>query len=120
VKALVHVAQSRSHVSISCAEDALPVWVITDGCNLGILGIISQETDWKTAKVATFYSAKLNSAQRNYPVHEIEMLVGVETMLRHKDVLLGVHFKWLTNHKGLIYLLNQKNLSGRQAQLLEK
>jgi RNase H-like domain found in reverse transcriptase len=73
-----------------------------------------------TAKVAVFYSAKLNLAQQNYPVHEIEMLAGVETMLRHKDVLLGVHFKWLTDHKGLIHLLNQKNLSGRQAWWLEK
>ena len=29
-------------------------------------------------------------------------------------------FKWLTNHKGLIHLLNQKNLSGHQARWLEK
>jgi Integrase zinc binding domain/RNase H-like domain found in reverse transcriptase len=48
------------------------------------------------------------------------MLAGVETMLRHKDVLQGVHFKWITDHKGLIYLLNQKSLSGRQARWMEK
>ena len=41
-------------------------------------------------------------------------------MLRHIDILQGVQFKWLTDHKGLIYLLNQKNLSGRQAWWLEK
>jgi hypothetical protein len=73
-----------------------------------------------SAKVAAFYSAKLNSAQQNCPVHEVEMLAGVETMLRHKDFFLGVHFKWLTDHKGLVYPLNQRNLSGRQAQWLEK
>jgi hypothetical protein len=67
-----------------------------------------------------FYSAKLNPAQQNYPVHEIEMLAGVETMLRHTDILQGTQFKWLTDHKGLTYLLNQKNLSGRQARWLEK
>jgi transposase InsO family protein len=48
------------------------------------------------------------------------MLAGIETMLRHKDILQGVHFKWITDHKGLIYLLNQKSVSGRQARWLEK
>ena len=67
-----------------------------------------------------FYSAKLNSAQQNYPVHEIELMAGVETMLRHADILQGVKFKWVTDHKGLTHLLNEKNLSGRQARWLEK
>lgn len=63
---------------------------------------------------------KLNPAQQNYPVHEIEMLAGIETMCRHRDILQGVLFKWFTDHKGLIHLLKQKNLSGRQACWLEK
>ena len=94
--------------------------MITDGCSTGISGLVSQGNDWKTAKIAAFYSAKLNPAQQNYPVHEIEMFAGVETMLRHINILQGVRFKWLTDHKGLTYLLNQKNLSGRQARWLEK
>jgi hypothetical protein len=48
------------------------------------------------------------------------MFAGVETMLQHRDILQGVHFKWITDHKGLIYLLNQKDISGRQARWLEK
>ena len=55
-----------------------------------------------------------------YAVHKIEMLTGVKTMLRHVGILQGACFKWLTDHKGLIYLLNQKNLSGRQVRWLEK
>ena len=94
--------------------------MITDGCATGISGLVSQGDDWKTARIAAFYSAKLNSAQQNYPTHEIEMFAGVETMLRHIDILQGAKFKWLTDHKGLVYLLNQKNLSGRQARWLEK
>ena len=70
--------------------------------------------------VAVFYSAKLNLAQQNYPVYEIKMLAGVETMLRHCDILQGVKFRWYTDHKGLIHLLQQKNLSGRQACWMEK
>lgn len=37
----------------------------------------------------------------------------METMLCHRDILQGVPFKWVTDHKGLIHLLNQKNLLGR-------
>ena len=107
-------------VPLNYAEGALPIWMITNGCSTGISGLISQGKDWKTAKIAAFYSAKLNPAQQNYPVHEIEMFAGVETMLRHINILQGVKFKWLTDHKGLMYLLNQKNLSSRQARWLEK
>ena len=119
-KALTHLARSHSRRPITYGKDMPQVWMITDGCLTGIAGVVSQGEDWKTAVVAAFYSAKLNNAQKNYPVHEIEMLAGVETMLRHKDILQGVHFKWITDHKGLIYLLNQKALSGRQARWLEK
>jgi len=93
---------------------------MTDGCGTGIAGIVSQGHDWKTADVTVFYSAKLNSAQQNYPVHEIEMLAGVETILRHRNILQDVKFQWYTDYKGLIHLLKQKNLSGRQACWMEK
>jgi hypothetical protein len=101
-------------------KNAQPVNMVTDGCITGIAGVISQGDNWKTAAVAAFYSAKLSPAQQNYPVHEIEFLAGVETMLRHRDILQGVHFRWYTDHKGLEHLLNQKGLSGRQARWMEK
>ena len=59
-------------------------------------------------------------AQYNYPVREIEILTGIKTMLWHKDILQGVQLKWVTDHKGLIYLLNQKSISSHQARWLEK
>jgi hypothetical protein len=62
----------------------------------------------------------LNKAQQNYPVHEIEMLAGVETMLCHCDILQGCSFCWYTDHKALVHLLNQKNLSGCQACWMER
>ena len=120
VKTLTHIARNKSRWPLIYGGDAPQVWMVTDGCMTGVAGVISQGTDWKSASVAAFYSAKMNNAQRNYPVHEIEMLAGVETMLRHKDILQGVYFKWITDHNGLIFLLNQKALSGRQARWLEK
>ena len=50
----------------------------------------------------------------------MELLTGIETMLCHVDVLQVVKFKWLMDYKGLILLLNQKNLSGRQVGWIEK
>ena len=120
VKMLVHNAREHRRTPLDYSKGAPTIWMITDGCATGISGLVSQGDDWKTSKIAAFYSAKLNPAQQNYPVHEIEMLAGVETMLRHADILQGAKFRWLTDHKGLTYLLNQKNLSGRQARWLEK
>jgi len=71
--------------------------MMTDACLGGIGGVIAQGEDWRSAKVAAFYSAKLNAAQRNYPVHEQEMLAGVETMLRHCDILQGTHSLYLVD-----------------------
>ena len=120
VKSLVHAARNHRRKPLDYSPGAPPIWMVTDGCATGISGVVSQGPDWKTARIAAFYSAKLNSAQQNYPVHEIEMLAGIETMLRYQDILQGTPFQWLTDHKGLTHLLNQKNLSGRQARWLEK
>ena len=119
VKNLVQSARDHHRVPLSYAKGAFPIYMVTDGCATGISGVVSQGPEWKTAKVAAFYSAKLNPAQQNYPTHEIEMLAGIETMMRYRDLLQGARFKWITDHKGLIHLLNQKNLSGRQARWLE-
>lgn len=50
--------------------------------------MVCQGAHWKTAKVAAFFSAKLNPAQRNY--------------------VQGAKFTWLTDHKGLIHLLERR------------
>ncbi|KAJ2921120.1 hypothetical protein H1R20_g15976, partial [Candolleomyces eurysporus] len=120
VKRLVHKAREHRRKPLDYSPGAAPIWVVTDGCATGIAGVISQGDDWRTAKVAAFYSAKLNDAQRNYPTHEVEMLAGVESMLRHADILQGAKFQWITDHKGLIHLLDQEKLSGRKARWMEK
>lgn len=81
VRTLVHQAREHQRVPLTYNNGAPPIRMITDGCSTGISGLVSQGADWKLAKIAAFYSAKLNPAQQNYPVHEIEMLAGVETML---------------------------------------
>nr|GAT48782.1 gag-pol polyprotein [Mycena chlorophos] len=120
IKRIVGEGREHRRSPLVYGPDAPPVWLVTDGCSSGVAGVVCQGPDWKNAKVAAFFSAKLNPAQQNYPVHEIEMLAGVEAMLRHRDILQGCRFAWITDHKGLIHLVNQKNLSGRQARWIEK
>ncbi|KAG9227810.1 hypothetical protein CCMSSC00406_0000544 [Pleurotus cornucopiae] len=120
VKRYINDFRDHHRVPLKYGKGAPPIWVVTDGCATGIAGAILQGNDWKKVSVAAFYSAKLSAAQQNYAAHEIEMLAGVETMMRHRDILQGARFKWLTDHKGLIHLLNQKNLTGQQARWLER
>ncbi|KAG9223444.1 hypothetical protein CCMSSC00406_0006936 [Pleurotus cornucopiae] len=120
VKRYIQSFREHRRIPLRYGPTEPQIWVVTDGCATGVAGAVLQGNDWKKASVAAFFSAKLSAAQQNYATHEIEMLAGVETMLRHRDILQGAKFKWLTDHKGLVHLLNQKNLTGRQARWLEK
>lgn len=117
---LVHDFRNHHRTVLQYGKGAPPINIITDASHTGVGGIISQGKDWQNARIAAFYSAKMNSAQQNYPVHDKELLAGVETMLRHKNLLQGTHFRWFTDHKPLVHLLSQPNLSGRQARWIEK
>lgn len=79
------VADVRIPMGVQRAS-APRIWLVTDGSLGGISGVVSQGDTWNGGRVAAFFSAKLSSAQMNYPVHEIEMLAGVEAMLRHRDI----------------------------------
>ena len=62
VKALVHQVRENQRVPLNYSEGASPVWMVTDGCSTGISGLVSQGKGWNRAKIAVFYSAKLNPA----------------------------------------------------------
>ncbi|CAA7263787.1 unnamed protein product [Cyclocybe aegerita] len=119
IKELANRRRDHHRRPIDHSPGAPPINLITDGCITGVAGVISQGEDWKTAPVAAFYSAKLSPAQQNYLVHKIELLAGLETMMRYRDVLLGVHFRWYTDHKGLMTLWNHRELTGRRARWIE-
>lgn len=120
VKHLVQAHRDSHRIAMVHGPDAAPVHLVTDGCISGIAGKISQGDNWKTAPVIAFFSAKLSPAQQNYAVHEIELLAGLETMMRNRDLLLGVRFTWYTDHRALEFIMNQRNLTGRQARWMEK
>ncbi len=63
VKLLVNRFRAHRRRPLSYATDADPIWLIMDGSATGVAGVVSQGKEWRTAKVAAFFSAKLNPAQ---------------------------------------------------------
>ena len=106
IKCIIDNGYNHWYVLLKYSNDADPVYLITDGSSIEISGVTAQGQEWKTAKVAAFFLAKLNPAQQNYSVYKIEMLAGVESMLQHCNILQDVRFQWITDYKGLIDLMN--------------
>jgi len=80
VKHLATICCNHHQKPLSYDPEAPPVNVVTDGCGTGIAGIVSQGHYWKTANVAVFYSAKLNSARSVPP-----FLQGKKRLLYARD-----------------------------------
>jgi len=68
VKRYVSACAPHCRVPLDYGPDREPIWVMTDACGNGIGGVVAQGHNWKTTKVAAFYSAKMSSAQRNVGV----------------------------------------------------
>ena len=60
-------------------------------------------------------SQKLNAAQRNYSVTELECLAAV-LGIKKFSAYNGLPFKEVTDHASLKWLMSQKDLSGRLAR----
>ncbi|ESK81294.1 reverse transcriptase-rnase h-integrase [Moniliophthora roreri MCA 2997] len=120
IKEIVEQHRNHCRVPLDYSPGHRPIWLVTDASSASVARVVSQGDHWKTARISAFYSAKLSLMQQNYAVHELEMLAGLETMLQYRDILQGVKFTWITDHKGLVHLMKQKNITGRQAHWLEK
>lgn len=61
----------------------------------------------------------MTPAERNYPVHEQELLAVIHALHKWRMLLLGMKVNVMSDHHSLTYLLTQKTLSRRQARWLE-
>lgn len=64
-------------------------------------------------------SAQYIQAEKNYPVHEKELLAIVRALKKWRIHLLGCKFKILTYHCTLVHFMKQKDLSRQQARWME-
>ena len=85
----------------------------------GISGILSQPDEKGDLHPVAYESRSLTTAEKNYPVHEQELLAFVHCLKKWRHYLDGMEFDVYTDNRSLQTLLTNKNLSKRQIQWLE-
>ena len=79
-----------------------------------VLSIKCEDGLWR---LVAFLSKSLNETERNYEIHDKEMLVIIQRLESWKHLLKGVQSKFeiWTNHKNLEYFMKVQKLNRRQA-----
>ena len=60
--------------------------------------MLSFSATWKTAHPVVYDFYQLNDAEKNYPVHEKELLAIIKVLKNWRSHLLGAHFEVFTDH----------------------
>jgi len=99
-------------------QDSEPFQIEADSLDFATGAVLSQRstTDGKWHPVA-FYSKSLSSVERNYEIHDKEMLAIIRALEEWRHFLEGVTYPveiW-TDHKNLKYFMTAKKLNRRQA-----
>ena len=80
--------------------------------------VLSMECEDKLWRLVAFLSKSLNETERNYEIHDKEILVIIRGLENWRYLLEGTHFKfeiWI-DHKNLEYFMKVQKLNCRQAQ----
>lgn len=100
-------------------ESEDPIWLFTDASGHGLGAALFQGAEWDTSSPIAYKSRTMTPAERNYPVHEQELLVVINALQKWKLLLLGMKINIMSDHHSLTHLMTQRNLSRRQAHWLE-
>jgi RNase H-like domain found in reverse transcriptase/Reverse transcriptase (RNA-dependent DNA polymerase) len=100
------------------ADSSKPYIVTCDASDIGIGAVLEQEGEHGSHPVA-FASRKLSNAEKNYPVHERELLAIGYALKEWRTYLHGSRFVVKTDQQPLSYLDTQSNLSKRQLRWME-
>ena len=82
--------------TVTVPDFSKPFEIHTDASKYQLGAVITQEN-----KPIAFFSRKLNKAQRNYTVTELELLAIVETLKEFCSILLGQDITVYIEHKNL-------------------
>ncbi|SYW79544.1 uncharacterized protein UHO2_04187 [Ustilago hordei] len=95
----------------------LPTRMETDASDFAIAGVLKQEHEGRWHPVA-FYSRKMSSAEKNYEIHDKELLAVVACLTQWRHMLAGLpnQLVILTDHEALKYFKSQRRITGRQAR----
>ena len=106
------------HPVLILPDPSRPYVVTTDASGFAVGASLSQDQGNGLQPIA-FLSKKMLPAERNYPVHEQELLAVMLALRQWRHYLLGSRFRVITDHKSLVYLKTQPHLSQRQSRWLE-
>lgn len=96
-------------------DSSLPFVVTVDASGYAVGASLSQDQG-KGLQPIAFMSKKMLPAERNYPVHEQELLAVILALREWRHYLHGQRFKVITDHHSLKYLQTQPQLSRRQTR----
>jgi len=99
-------------------QNSEPFWIKADSLDFATGAVLSQQltTDEKWHPIA-FYSKSLSSIERNYEIHDKEMLAIIHALEEWRHFLKGATHPveiW-TDHKNLEYFMTAKKLNRCQA-----
>lgn len=92
-----------------------PFYVQCDASINGVGAVLFQIINGEEHPIA-YMSKKLNTAQRNYSVTELECLAAVLAVAKFRQYIEGMAFTIITDHASLKWLMSQKDLTGRLAR----
>src|SRR5690606_24528425 len=95
-----------------------PCYIETDASKDAIGAICSQKDENDILHPIAFYSRSLTPAERNYHIHDQELLAIVEAFEHWRHYLIySEHVtKVFTDHKNLLYFTTKQNLNSRQVR----
>src|SRR4051812_36700374 len=96
------------------ADSTKPFEVTTDASDFAVGAVLSQD-----GKPVAFESRQMSPAEKNYAVHEKELLAIVHALKVWRHYLEGQEFTVITDHQSLRYLQTQDKLNRRQARWVE-
>lgn len=107
---------------VGAHDPELPKEVNTDASDDAIAGCVQQRDKNGNLRPIGFYSKKLNPAERNYTVHDKELLAIVKTFEAYRHWLHGTKdpVKVWTDHSALKWFLTTTKLTQRHARWAEK
>jgi len=81
-------------------------------------GVLSMECGDGLWRPVAFLSKSLNETERNYKIHDKEMLAIIRGLEAWRHLLEGVQYKFeiWTDHKNLEYFMKAQKLNRRQAR----
>ena len=90
--------------------------VMPDASIFAVGGVLAQLDDQGRERPLSYRSKKLNSAEQNYAVYELEALGVIYSVRKFRHYIEGTTFLLITDHNALLWLFRQPNLRGKLAR----